>query len=62
MYWYFSIVDKDNTSTVAVSVSEMTKKDDNNDYNNNYNTDNYSNNNNNKIEAISMEAIELSLG
>jgi len=40
----------------------MTEKDDNNDYNNNYNTDNYSNNNNNKIEAISMEAIELSLG
>ena len=38
----------------------MTKKDDINGYNNNYNTDNYSNNN--KIEAISMEAIELSLG
>jgi hypothetical protein len=40
----------------------MTKKDDNNDYNKYYNTDNYSFNNNNKIEAISMEAIELSLG
>lgn len=44
-------------------MSEMTKKDDYNNYNNNYITNNYSNNNNNnKIEAISMEAIELSLG
>lgn len=42
-------------------MSEMTKKDDYHDYNNNYITDNYSSNNN-KIEAISMEAIELSLG
>lgn len=44
-------------------MSEMIKKDGYNNYNNNYITNNYScNNNNNKIEAISMEAIELSLG
>ena len=61
MYWYISLVDKDDASTVVVAVSvmsEITKKDDYNHSNNNitYST------NNNKIEAISMEAIELSLG
>ena len=49
-----SIVEKDDASTVA---SEMIKKDNHDNHNDNHNN----NNNDNNIEAISMEAIELSL-
>ena len=52
-----SIVEKDDASTVA---SEMIKKD-NHDNHDNHNDNHNNNNNDNNIEAISMEAIELSL-